>query len=132
MSKIIEASKVFTITNVTLSSSADLALSSNAIDFVPDECIIKSINITNVHSDLSIFAVYSIKFKGQIVASIAPVSIFYDSTSTDYYVSSQVAPNISIKLPNGVDNIVTFTVDNLTGSSLRGVASLVVEFVKHK
>src|SRR3989338_2972121 len=111
MSKIIEASKVFTITNVTLSSSADLALSSNAIGFVPDECIIKSINITNVHSDLS---------------------IFYDSTSTDYYVSSQVAPNISIKLPNGVDNIVTFTVDNLTGSSLRGVASLVVEFVKHK
>src|SRR3989338_8789486 len=98
MSKIIEASKVFTITNATLSSNADLTLSSNSIGFIPDECIIKSVNITDVHTSLSIFSVHAIKFKGQIVASVAPVLIYYNGA--DYLISSQVAPKISIKLPN--------------------------------
>jgi hypothetical protein len=130
MSNII-VSKVMTITNVTIGSDNTLTIQSNTIGFIPDEMVIKILNHTDVHTSLSaMYAPYAIKYNGSIVATTAPTMIYYDLT--DYYVTSISTPNVHVKLPNGVNNDVTFTASNLAGISNRGVMSVTVEFIKHK
>ncbi len=132
MSKDIVASKVITITQ-DVSANSTLTLTSNSIGFIPDECIIKVVSFYGVSLVATSEGLYHIKsnLNNDIISSFT-TSIYYDALFTLYSTYSTTTPNVRIMLKNGVNNNITFTLNNITGTSTNGNCCLTVEFLQHK